>query len=132
MKRWVAIAAMVVGLLGVMMAPAHADPTNAPGAVPITVTCDGTSYPAVGVPGHGRWAPALITTTNAVLVPFGFAFTVTNLTTGEVIFTDAFSKEPAEHNPTTTTCTYQGDFTDEEGNIIRVQGTVDVVSHPLG
>jgi hypothetical protein len=95
MKRWLAIAAMVVGLLGVMMAPAHADPTNAPGAVPLTVTCDGTSYPAVGVPGHGRWAPALITTTNAVLVPFGFAFTVTNLTTGEVIFRDAFSKQPS-------------------------------------
>jgi hypothetical protein len=30
MKRLVATAAMVLGLLGVMMAPAHADPINAP------------------------------------------------------------------------------------------------------
>jgi hypothetical protein len=38
MKRWLSTAAMVIGLLGVMMAPAHADPTNAPNAQPLVLT----------------------------------------------------------------------------------------------
>jgi hypothetical protein len=131
MKRWVVTAAMVLGLLGVYMAPAHADVTNNPNALPITVTCGGTTYPAVVVQGEGSWTPALITTTNGVLVPSGFEFTVTDLATGQIVFQDAFTKEPAERNPTTTTCTYQADII-QDGTTFRVEGTIVVVSGPLG
>ena len=82
MKRWAATAAMLLVLLGVSMAPAHADPTNAPNSITFPITCGGTTYTVVGVPGQGQWTPALVTNSNQVLIPTSFDITFTDLTTG--------------------------------------------------
>src|SRR5215207_5929378 len=130
MKRWVATAAMVLGLLGVYMAPAHADPTNAPNAFPFTITCDGTTYTVVGVPGQGQWTPALVTTSNVVLIPFSFDITVTNVSTGEIVFQDAFSKREADQ-AANETCTFAITATDPEtGETFSIVGTVEGLRTP--
>ena len=129
MKRWVATAAIVLGLLGVAMAPAYADPTNAPNAQPIDITCDGTTYTTVVVPGVGMWTPALVTTSNQVLIPFSLELTNTNLTTGETEHA-SFSKKAANH-VATTTCTFREIFT-EGGETFEFSGVVEVLSQPLG
>ena len=113
MKRWMATAAMVLGLLGVAMAPAHADPTNTPNVQgPFPITCDGTTYTVVVVPAQGGWPPALVTTSNQVLIPVSFEETLTNLTTGEIVFQETRSKKPVER-VATTTCTFQDTFTED-------------------
>ena len=58
MKRWAVIAAMLIGLLGVLAAPAYADPTNAPNSLTFEITCGDATYTVVGVPGGGQWTPA--------------------------------------------------------------------------
>ena len=128
MKRWVATAAMVLGLLGVYMAPAHADPINAPNAEPIVLTCDGTTYTVVVVPGVGMWTPALVTTSNQVLIPLSFHITLTNVTTGEVVFEDEVSKAAASR-AATTTCTFGETFT-EDGQTFVFEGVVEVLLTP--
>ena len=124
MKRWVVTAAMVLGLLGVYMAPAHADPTNAPNAVTFPITCGGTTYTVIGVPGQGQWTPALVSDSNQVFIPFAFDVTFVALTTGE---TDTFavSKEAGTHLATQS-CTFDATFDD----LFRVFGTVEVVLTP--
>jgi hypothetical protein len=129
MKRWVATAAMVLGLLGVLMAPAYADPTNAPNVEPLDITCDGTTYTTVVVPGVGMWTPALVTTSNQVLIPFSLEFTLTNLATGETEQA-AFSKEAANRVPTTT-CTFSETFT-EGGVTFEFSGVVEAMIRPPG
>jgi hypothetical protein len=129
MKRWVATAAMVLALLGVSMAPAHADPTNAPNAVTFPITCDGTTYTVVGVPGQGQWTPALVTTSNVVLIPFSFDITITNLTTGET-FHQTVSKEAVNH-AANATCSFAATFTDPQtGEMFSVVGTVEGLHAP--
>ena len=124
MKRWAATAAMLLALLGVAMAPAHADPTNAANAVTFPVTCGGTTYTVVGVPGQGQWTPALVTDSNQVFIPFAFDATFVDLTTGE---TDTFevSKEAGSHLATQS-CSFDVTFDD----LFRVFGTVEVVLTP--
>jgi|SRR5215218_5543155 len=124
MKRWVVTAAMVLGLLGVYMAPAHSDPTNAPNAVTFPITCGGTTYTVIGVPGQGQWTPALVSDSNQVFIPFAFDVTFVDLTTGE---TDTFavSKEAGTHLATQS-CTFDATFDD----LFRVFGTVEVVLTP--
>src|SRR5262245_22600161 len=56
-------------VLGASMAPAHADPINAPNIQPFPLTCDQTTYTAVVMPGQGGWTPALVTTSNGVCMP---------------------------------------------------------------
>jgi hypothetical protein len=129
MKRWVATAAMVLALLGVAMAPAHADPMNAPWAEPFDITCDGTTYTVVAA-GQGQWPPALVTTSNQVLIPFSFHFTVTNAATGEVVSEEAYSKKPADR-VATTTCTFGDTFT-EDGQTFVFEGVVEALLTPVG
>ena len=122
MKRWAATAAIVLGLLGAYTAPAQADPINAPNALTFPITCDGTTYTVVGVPGQGQWTPALVTTSNVVLVPFSFDITFTDLTTGET-FHLTVSKEAV--NQANATCTFAVTFTDPEtGDMVSIAGTV--------
>ena len=129
MKRWVATAAMVLALLGVAMAPAYADSTNAPNVGSFSITCDGTTYTVVAVPAQGGWPPALVTTSNQVLIPFSLELTNTNLTTGETEHA-SFSKKAA-NRVATTTCTFREIFT-EDGQTFEFSGVVEVLSQPLG
>lgn len=131
MRRWVATAAMVLGVLGVSTAPAHADPVNAPDVQPFPITCAGTTYTVVIVPGHGTWTPALVTASNAVLVPVSIKLTITSLTTGESTSV-AVSKEAAERT-VTTTCRFEQIFTNPQtGETHQVVGVLQVLSQPLG
>jgi hypothetical protein len=129
MKRWVATAAMVLGLLGASMVPAHADPTNAPNSLTFPITCDGTTYTVVGVPGQGQWTPALVTTSNQVLVPTSFDITFTDLTTGET-FHVAVSKEAGNH-VANVSCNFDVTATDPAtGEMFRIAGTVEGMRVP--
>jgi hypothetical protein len=124
MKRWVATAAMLLALLGVLAAPAYADPPN---IEPFPITCDGVTYTVV-TPGQGNWTPALVTTSNQVLIPFSFHITVTNVTTGEVVLEEEVSKAAASH-AATTTCTFGDTFT-EDGQTFVFEGVVEVLLTP--
>ena len=124
MKRWVATAAMVLALLGVAMAPAHADPTNAPNSVTFPLTCGGTTYTVVGVPGGGQWTPALVSGSNQVFVPVAFDITFVDLTTGQRD-TVQVSKEAGNHLATQS-CSF--DVTVDD--LFRIFGTVEVFLTP--
>jgi hypothetical protein len=129
MRRWVTTAAMVLGVLGVSIAPARADPTNAPNVQPFPITCDHTTYTVVVVPGQGQWTPALVTTSNAVLVPFSLELTITSLTTGESS-TFSVSKQAAARTATTT-CRFEQTFTNPQtGETHRVVGVLEVLRQP--
>jgi streptogramin lyase len=125
MKRWMATAAIVLGLLGVAMAPAYADPPpNVPNSLTFPITCDGTTYTVVGVPGGGQWTPALVTDSNQVLVPTSFDITFVDLTTGET-FPVEVSKQAGNHLATQS-CSF--DVTVDD--LFRVFGTVEVFLVP--
>ena len=124
MKRWVATAAILLGLLGVVAAPAYADPTNAPNSLTFDITCGDTTYTVVGVPGQGQWTPALVTDSNQVLVPTSFDITFVDLTTGETFSVDV-SKQAGNHLATQS-CSF--DVTVDD--LFRVFGTVEVFLVP--
>jgi hypothetical protein len=131
MKRWAAIAAMLLGLLGVAVAPAYADPTNAPNSLTFPITCDGTTYTVVGVPGQGQWTPALATDGTTVLVPFAFDVTFTDLVTGET-FSNVVTKQAANHLPTVD-CTFTIETIDPEtGHAVTIEGTAAGFVTPRG
>ena len=124
MKRWAVIAAMLIGLLGVLAAPAYADPTNAPNSLTFEITCGDTTYTVVGVPGEGQWTPALVTDSNQVLVPTSFDITFVDLTTGETDSVDV-SKEAGNHLATQS-CSF--DVTVDD--LFRIFGDVEVFFPP--
>ena len=124
MKRWAVIAAMLIGLLGVLAAPAYADPTNAPNSLTFEITCGDATYTVVGVPGGGQWTPALVTDSNQVLVPTSFDITFVDLTTGETESVDV-SKEAGNHLATQS-CSF--DVTVDD--LFRVFGDVEVFFPP--
>jgi hypothetical protein len=129
MKRWAATAAMLLALLGVLAAPAYADPTNAPNIESFQITCGETSYTVVAGPGRGAWSPALVTDSNQVFIPFSFDITFTDLTTGETL-TFAVSKEAANH-VATQTCSFSLTDTDPEtGHLVSIVGMVEVLLTP--
>jgi len=124
MKRWAVIAAMLIGLLGVLAAPAYADPTNAPNSIQFEITCGDATYTVVGVPGGGQWTPALVTDSNQVLVPTAFDITFVDLTTGETDSVDV-SKEAGNHLATQS-CSF--DVTVDD--LFRIFGDVEVFFPP--
>jgi hypothetical protein len=124
MKRWAVIAAMLIGLLGVLAAPAYADPTNAPNSIQFEITCGDATYTVVGVPGGGQWTPALVTDSNQVLVPTAFDITFVDLTTGETESVDV-SKEAGNHLATQS-CSF--DVTVDD--LFRIFGDVEVFFPP--
>ena len=124
MKRWAVIAAMLIGLLGVLAAPAYADPTNAPNSISFEITCGDATYTVVGVPGQGQWTPALVTDSNQVLIPTSFDATFVDLTTGETDTVDV-SKEAGNHLATQS-CSF--DVTVDD--LFRIFGDVEVFFPP--
>jgi hypothetical protein len=124
MKRWAATAAILLGLLGVLAAPAYADPTNAPNSLQFEITCGDTTYTVVGVPGGGQWTPALVTDSNQVLVPTSFDITFVDLTTGETDSVDV-SKESGNHLATQS-CSF--DVTVDD--LFRIFGHVEAFFPP--
>jgi hypothetical protein len=128
MKRWAATAAMLLALLGVLAAPAYADPTNAPNIESFQITCGGTTYTVVAGPGRGAWTPALVTDSNQVFIPFSFDITITDLTTGEVSTIDVSRKSG---NLATQTCSFTLTTTDTDtGHLVTVAGDVEVLLTP--
>jgi hypothetical protein len=129
-RRWIAIVAVALGVIGVCTTPAHADPIHAPNVEPFPITCAGTTYEAVVAPGQGGWVPALVTSGHAVLVPFSLAFTITSLATGESS-TFTTSKEAAVRTATMT-CRFGQIFTNPQtGETHQVVGVLQVLSNPL-
>jgi hypothetical protein len=129
MKRWAATVAMLLALLGVLAAPAHADPTNAPNIESFQITCGETTYTVVAGPGRGAWTPALVTDSNQVFIPFSFNITFTDLVTHET-FTFAVSKEAGNHVATQSCSFSLTDIDPETGHLVSIEGTVQVLLTP--
>ena len=128
MKRWLACTALAVGVTGALTVPAAADPPSS-AEFPVPITCDGTTYVVGFLPGQGDFTPALVTTSNQVVVPFEFELTFTDLTTGESE-TDTVQKGPGT-NPNAVNCTI--DFTSidpDTGHEFNIAGTVTAMIAP--
>lgn len=128
MKRWLAGTALVLGLLGGLLAPAAADPP-APEAIP--VTCDGTTYSIVTNRGQSLWTPAFVTTSNVVLVPISIDLTFTDVTTGESEHVS--DVKGAGVNPNAVSCTVDFTTTDpESGHVFTIKGSFTALVTPVG
>jgi hypothetical protein len=128
MKRWHVCTALALGLTGALTVPAAADPPSA-AEFPVPITCDGTTYVVGFIPGQGDFTPALVTTSNQVVVPFEFDLTFTDLTTGESE-TETAQKGPGT-NPNAVSCTIDFTSTDPEtGHEFNIAGTVTALITP--
>jgi hypothetical protein len=119
--------------------PAHADPSGAPEAIPLTVTCDnGVVYDVVSN-GNGSWTPAHDLDSTSTLVPVAFGestFTVTDAS-GTVLDTEtqpASSKgqSGSQARATDISCSYTGGATDPvSGMTFTISGTVEGFVTPV-
>jgi hypothetical protein len=71
MLRHLAVLALTLGLGGVAVAAATADPSGAKNPAPVTIVCGNTTYDAVAN-GNGQWTPAHDLNSNRVLIPVAF------------------------------------------------------------
>jgi len=122
-----------------IVTPAHADPAGAPGAFPLTVTCDDGGVYHVVSNGNGSWTPAhdLDSTSTLVAVAFGeTTFTVTDAN-GTVLDseTQPASTKGASGNQqraTDISCSYTGGSTDPvSGMTFTISGTVEGFVTPV-
>jgi hypothetical protein len=128
MKRWLACTALAIGLTAALAVPAAADPPSS-AEFPVPITCDDTTYVIGFIPGQADFTPALVTTSNQVVVPFEFDLTFTDLTTGESE-TETAQKGPGT-NPNAVTCTIDFTSTDPEtGHEFNIAGTVTALITP--
>ena len=101
----VAAAALTVGLL---TAPAGADPVKAKNATNIVLVCDGQTYPAV-INGNGEFTAAHIIGSNVNFVPVAFGeITGTAVPSGAPVFADPpVVKGKSGKDRDLRTCTFQ-------------------------
>jgi hypothetical protein len=104
LARLAAAAAVCVTLALIAASGASADPTNAPGAQTVTFVCD-------GVPIELTLAPGSAAFTASTSVGIGIAVVITDVGTGEVLFSSV--NHGFEVNPLqTVTCTHTFDGTE--------------------
>jgi hypothetical protein len=124
-----AAAAAILGLA--TWAPAHADPSNARDALPITIDCDnGQSYTAVAN-GSGAWTPAHDLNSTAMLIPVSFGevtFTVYdpdgNIVDQEIQPPMAKAGASAHNKHAATNCSFSGGATFPDGSMFTIVGSV--------
>jgi hypothetical protein len=123
-----ATGAAVLGLAA--WAPAQADPANAKGALPITVTCDNGHTYSVVANGNGAWTPAHDLDSTAVLIPVAFGPITSTVydTNGNIVDQET---EPADAKPgasvhnrnATTHCSFSASVSFPDGTF-TLEGTV--------
>jgi len=134
-RRSTLVLALLAPLATTMLvvAPAHADPVGAQGALPLTVTCDNGAVYDVISNGNGNWTPAHDLDSTSTLVPVSFGettFTVTDAS-GTVLdseTTPAGTKGQSgkQVRGTAISCSYTGGGMDpESGMVFTLSGTVE-------
>jgi hypothetical protein len=120
--------AMVMVVAGIAAGVAVADPTNARGSAPITITCGTTIYHGV-VNGSGAWSPAHDLNSNSVLIPVSFGVETD-------VFTDSGGTAHQSTNPARAKgssapngaplldCSYHLALSFPDGSSVTVDGTV--------
>lgn len=109
---------------------AHADPANAKGSLPLTISCaNGSIYTAVAN-GSGAWTPAHDLDSTSILVPVSFGtetFTVYD-PAGNIV--DQQTEPPSakgaiEHNKhAVIACEFSGSQTAPDGSMFTIEGSV--------
>jgi hypothetical protein len=112
---------------------AAADPSNAPGSAPITITCGSTIYHAV-VNGNGVWSPAHDLNSNSILIPVAFGaethvFTDLNGTVTTTIFPGTAKGSSAPNGGTLLNCSYHIALSFPIGSLV-IDGTVTGFATP--
>jgi hypothetical protein len=107
---------------------AAADPSNAPGSAPITITCGSTIYHGV-VNGNGAWGPAHDLNSNSILIPvaFGVETQVFTSLSGTVTTTTKPARTKGSSAPnggTLLNCSYHLGFSIPGVGSVAVDGTV--------
>jgi hypothetical protein len=91
--RRVLIVVCAAGMaLALTAGPAAADRSQARNYDAIEATCDGLGEVVIEVVSLGHWGTGKVQDTNLTLVPRYFAFTVTDLSTGQIVEEDEARK----------------------------------------
>jgi hypothetical protein len=123
-RRLLAVTASSAAIAALVATPGMAAPVNAPGVAPITATCPGGDVVILPPPGHGQWTPGFLEGTHQLLIPYQFAFEVTD-SSGAVV--DSFTDTKGAPIPKgAITCTTSDTFT-EDGETFTVDGQVVAV-----
>ena len=109
----VALAALTMS--GLIAGPAGADPTNAKKGEVFSLACGEVGTIEVATNGNSIWPAVQLTTSNQVLVAYGFHFEFTP-TGGETQSMDIF--KPVPQNATLDVCTFGGE--DSEGSLSAI------------
>jgi len=123
-RRLLAVTASSAAIAALVATPGLAAPVNAPGVAPITATCPGGDVAIVPPPGHGQWTPGFLEGTHQLLIPYQFAFEVTD-SSGAVV--DSFTDTKGASIPEgAITCTFSNTVT-QDGQTFTVNGQVVAV-----
>ena len=123
-RRLLAVAASSAAIAALVATPGMAAPVNAPGVAPITATCPGGDVAILPPPGHGQWTPGFLEGTHQLLIPYQFAFEVTD-SSGAVV--DSFTDTKGASIPEgAITCTFSNTVT-QDGQTFTVNGQVVAV-----
>jgi|SRR5215212_3075130 len=122
-RRLLAVTASSAAIAALVATPGMAAPVNAPGVAPITATCPGGDVVILPPPGHGQWTPGFLEGTHQLLIPYQFAFEVTDSSGAVDSFTDTKGASIPEG---AITCTF-ADTVTEDGQTFTVNGQVVAV-----
>jgi hypothetical protein len=83
--------------------PASADPVQSPQAVTGTLSCNDISVDVV-IPSLGGLTPRILVDGHGVLIPVSISFTITDLTTGQVLVADTEQRAYGAQDRATIEC----------------------------
>lgn len=101
MRRFITTVAMATGAVVALSVPAWAVPGGGAGQYTFPMVCDGQTVTLTI--GSGRWAAAYVLETSDRFVPIGTSVSVTDLATGETLFSEQDLK-PSVDDKADTTC----------------------------
>ena len=120
-RRLLAVTASSAAIAALGATPGMAAPVNAPGVAPIPATCPGGDVVIVPPPGGGDWTPGFLENTHQLLIPYQFAFVITD-SSGAVV--DSFTQTKGASIPEgAITCTFSNTVT-QDGETFTVNGQV--------
>jgi hypothetical protein len=96
MRRILMVVCAVVMAVALTAGPAAADRTQAKNYEEIPATCEGLGDAVIEVVNLGNWGTGKVQGTNLTLIPRTFDFTVTDLSTDELVFAESVTKRNAK------------------------------------
>jgi hypothetical protein len=123
MRKVLGAGLLSLGLLGAMTGTAAAAPPE-----PFELTCNGVTY--VITSAAGQWAVGSVVDSSTHFIPYAIDFVVTDAA-GNVVFEDTLTKGGKAHQNQgpTQSCMFSDTF-EEDGQVLTVSGTVQVIVRP--